>query len=116
MNLSELLSRRCVERSKGSPTLAQEEAERLLPLVPGWELAPEGGALRWRRRFADFAAAVAVGRPGAALAESEGHHPDIRVHSYRWVELALSTHSIGGLSENDFILAAKTNRLLEGDA
>ncbi|HEY4685038.1 MAG TPA: 4a-hydroxytetrahydrobiopterin dehydratase [Dehalococcoidia bacterium] len=116
MELSELLSRRCVERPKGSPTLAREEAGRLLPLVPGWELGADGGALRWRRRFADFAAAMAFVDRVAALAESEGHHPDIRVHSYRWVELALSTHSIGGLSENDFILAAKTNRLLEGDA
>jgi len=49
----------------------------------------------------------------AAVAEEEQHHPDIRVHGYRNVELDLSTHSIGGLTDNDFIMAAKINQLLE---
>ena len=112
MELSDLLSKRCFERPKGSPTLARDEAEGMLALVPGWELAAAGGALRWKRRFRSFGEAMAFVNRVAALAEAEGHHPDIRVHSYRWVELELSTHSIGGLSENDFIMAAKTNRLV----
>ncbi len=111
MSESDLLSKHCVERPKGSPTMARAAAERLLPLLPGWELAPEGGALRWKRRFRSFGEAMAFVSRVAALAESEGHHPDIRLYSYCWVELELSTHSIGGLSENDFIMAAKTNRL-----
>lgn len=112
MELAELLAKRCVERPKGSPVLSRAEAEALLALVPGWEMAEDGKSLRWRRRFRSFAEAVAFLNRVAALAESEGHHPDIRLHSYRWLELELSTHSLGGLSENDFILAAKTNQLL----
>jgi 4a-hydroxytetrahydrobiopterin dehydratase len=110
---SDLLSKRCFERPKGTPAMTRAAAARLLPQVPGWEIAADT-ALVWKRRFADFVSAIDFVSKVAALAEEEQHHPDIRVYSYRWVELNLSTHSIGGLSENDFIMAAKVNRLLEG--
>jgi 4a-hydroxytetrahydrobiopterin dehydratase len=48
----------------------------------------------------------------AAIAEEEGHHPDLRLHSYKFLEVTLTTHAIKGLSENDFILAAKIDELL----
>jgi len=109
---AELLARRCVEYPKGSPTLSAEAVQRMLPLVPGWELVEEGKGLRLNRRLADFMAAVDLVNKVAALAEEEQHHPDIRVYGYRNLTLDLSTHSIGGLSDNDFIMAAKINRLL----
>jgi 4a-hydroxytetrahydrobiopterin dehydratase len=62
--------------------------------------------------MADFMAAVDAVNKIAALAEQEQHHPDIRIHGYRNLVLDLSTHSIGGLSLNDFIMAAKINRML----
>jgi 4a-hydroxytetrahydrobiopterin dehydratase len=63
--------------------------------------------------MADFMATVDLVNKVAALAEEEQHHPDIRIHGYRNIVLDLSTHSLGGLTDNDFIMAAKINRLLE---
>ena len=126
-NLDDLLSLHCVEYPKGTPTLAPAVVEKLLPLVPGWQLLPasersisrtrpltgsDGQALQLSQRLADFATAVELVNKVAALAEEEQHHPDIRIHGYRNLVLDLSTHSIGGLSLNDFIMAAKINRVL----
>jgi 4a-hydroxytetrahydrobiopterin dehydratase len=126
-SLDDLLNGHCVEYAKGTPTLDGEAVRRLLPLVPGWELVraderavsrarPPSGAdgqgLRWSKRTADFMTAVDAVNKVAALAEEEQHHPDIRIHGYRNLVLDLSTHSIGGLSLNDFIMAAKVNRAL----
>lgn len=112
-NLNDLRDGHCVEYAKGTPTLTQDAVDKLLPLVPGWELVDDGKGLRWSRRLADFMAAIELVNKVATLAEEEQHHPDIRVHGYRNLVLDVSTHSIGGLSENDFIMAAKINRLLE---
>jgi 4a-hydroxytetrahydrobiopterin dehydratase len=111
-NLDDLLNGHAVEYVKGTPTLARDAVERLLPLVPGWELVDGGTVLRLSRRMDDFVAAVDLVNKVAAVAEEEQHHPDIRIHGYRNLEIDLSTHSIGGLSLNDFIMAAKINRLL----
>jgi 4a-hydroxytetrahydrobiopterin dehydratase len=62
-------------------------------------------------QFKDFAAALRFVNAMAALAESEGHHPDFTVHGWNHLEVTLSTHAIGGLSENDFILAGKVDAL-----
>ena len=111
MNESDLLSRHPTELSAGTPTLTPDAVERMLLLVPGWSLADDGKALRRHDRFQDFAAVIDFVNQVAALAEEEQHHPDIHVTGYRWLDLELSTHSIGGLSDNDFIMAAKINHL-----
>ncbi|HLF71861.1 MAG TPA: 4a-hydroxytetrahydrobiopterin dehydratase [Dehalococcoidia bacterium] len=111
MTLDELLSKNCRELPKGTPTLTPAEVRQRMPLVPGWELSDDGKALRRQHRFADFVSAVGFIDRLAVLAEAEGHHPDLRLWGYRNLEVVFSTHSIGGLSENDFIMAAKTNRL-----
>jgi 4a-hydroxytetrahydrobiopterin dehydratase len=111
VTLDELLSKHCVDLPKGTPTLTAAEVEERLPLVPGWELAHDGKGLRWQKRMADFVTAVGFVDRLAVLAESEGHHPDLRLWGYRNLEIVFSTHSIGGLSENDFIMAARTNQL-----
>jgi 4a-hydroxytetrahydrobiopterin dehydratase len=87
-----------------------EEAERLMEQVPGWELKPEEQKLVRRFKFKDFKAAMSFVNQVAALAEAEGHHPDIYI-SWNRVRLELTTHAIKGLSENDFILAAKISML-----
>jgi 4a-hydroxytetrahydrobiopterin dehydratase len=110
---SELAARRCAPCERGTPPLTEAEASALLPGVREWEVR-ESKALRRRFRFRDFAAAMVFVNAVAALAEEEGHHPDIRI-SYNRVTLDLTTHAIGGLSENDFILAAKIDRLVGGD-
>lgn len=111
--LNDLLEGHCVEYPKGSATLNKSEVAERIPLVPNWELVDDGKGIRFNRRMADFMAAIDAVNKVAAVAEEEQHHPDIRVYGYRNLQLDLSTHSIGGLTDNDFIMAAKINRLLE---
>ncbi len=109
---SRLLSRRCEPCRGGVAPLAEPEARRLLEETPEWRL--EEGATRLTRRFefGDFRKAMEFVNRVADIAEEEGHHPDIAIHWNR-VDHVLWTHKIGGLHENDFILAAKIGRLLE---
>jgi len=108
--VTDLAVRRCVPCERGTPPLTQETAERLLAQVPSWTLEAPGAALRRIFQCTDFKAAIAFVQTVAELADAEGHHPDIAIH-YRRVTLTLTTHAIRGLSENDFILAAKINLL-----
>jgi 4a-hydroxytetrahydrobiopterin dehydratase len=111
-NVTELAARRCEACVPGTPTVPRDEVQRLLPLLPQWQLSEDSKALRWTHRFADFAEALAFVNRVGEVAEAEDHHPDIRIHGYRNVDLELSTHSIGGLSQNDFFMAAKIDQLL----
>ena len=113
MTLEELLARHCVERPKGTPTLTAAEVAGLLPLVPGWQVSGDGTVLQRQKRMAHFVAAVRFVDKLAEIAEEQDHHPDVHIYNYRWVGLDLTTHSIGGLSENDFIMAAKINQMVE---
>jgi 4a-hydroxytetrahydrobiopterin dehydratase len=99
-----LTQKRCVACDADTPPLTRQEAEALLEQVPGWEL--EENKLTRRFKFPDFKEAMAFVNRVAALAEEEGHHPDIHIFWNR-VRLDLTTHAIKGLSENDFIMAAK---------
>ena len=114
MSELDLLNERCVEYSPGSPALAPGEVERYLNRVPGWQV--DEGVLRRRLSFPDFMALITFINRLAYLAEQEQHHPDFFVYSYRRMRLDFATHSIGGLSPNDFIMAAKVNRLLESES
>ena len=114
MSESDLLNRHPRELPAGTPALQPDAVQRLLALVPGWQLLDDGKTLRRSHRFPDFVSTIDFVNKVAGLAEEEQHHPDIHVHSYRSLDLDLSTHSIGGLSDNDFIMAAKINRLFEG--
>ncbi len=98
----------CRPLAAGTLPLPHREAERLLPEIPGWNLA--GEELVRELTFKDFRQAMVFVNRVADLAESEAHHPDMHV-SYNRVRLVLRTHKINGLSLNDFILAAKVNRL-----
>ncbi len=111
--MSELLSKKCIPCEGGTLPLSPEQAAELHTQIPDWQIAEEGGMPKkitrsWK--FADFAEALAFANKVGALAEEEGHHPDLLV-SWGKVGVELSTHSIGGLSENDFIIAAKIDAL-----
>ena len=93
------------------PPIAPDEAAARLGSVPGWSLSAEGSRLRRGWIVRNFQAGVDFLNEVAALAEREGHHPDFQLAGYRNVTIELWTHAIGGLSENDFILAAKINTL-----
>jgi 4a-hydroxytetrahydrobiopterin dehydratase len=110
--LDDLLNGQCHEYPKGSPGLNHSDIAERIPLVPNWELVDDGKTIRFSRRTRNFVDAVDLVNKVADLAEEQQHHPDIRIHGYRNLELDFSTHSIGGLTDNDFIMAAKVNQLL----
>ena len=82
----------------------------LLRDVPGWKVTEDRSTLTKGFRFSDFAGTMGFVIQMAAIAEEEGHHPDFCVR-YDRLDVQLSTHSIRGLSENDFIIAAKLDKL-----
>jgi 4a-hydroxytetrahydrobiopterin dehydratase len=99
-----LIHKHCVPCEGDVPSLLKDRAQELLAEVPGWDL--QDTYLTRAYRFKDFADAMLFVNKVAAIAEQEGHHPDITI-TYAIVTLTLTTHAISGLSENDFILAAK---------
>jgi 4a-hydroxytetrahydrobiopterin dehydratase len=107
----ELTAKRCVPCEGGVPKLSPAEAERLLTEVPGWSLVAGGERIRKEWTVRHFRDAMAFFQRVAWLAEDEGHHPDLHLVGFRHVAIEIWTHAIGGLSENDFILAAKIDRL-----
>ena len=102
----DLSRQKCKPCEGGAKPLAPEEARGLAGAVPKWKLRKDEPRL-WREfTFKDFARAMKFVNKVAELAEGEGHHPDVHIHWNR-VKLVLWTHDLGGLSQNDFILAAK---------
>ena len=104
--LSEKVCKPCTAKT---PPLAAERAASLLAQVPGWRIVR--GRLRRTVRFEDFLTLMEFVNELAGVAEEMGHHPDFKV-SWSRLDLELFTHAIKGLSENDFVLAAKINELL----
>ena len=106
----DLTQKKCVPCESGMPPLARQEAKALMGQLTGWTLSGDARWLSKEFKCKDFAEAMAFANKIAALAEEEGHHPDLCV-AWGRVTVELSTHAIGGLSENDFILAAKINKI-----
>lgn len=107
---SELTKKHCVPCEGGVPALTPDQAKKLLKQTPGWDINDDATEICRKWKFEDFSKAMTFVNAVAALAEAEDHHPDIIIN-YSRVTLKLSTHAIGGLSENDFIMAAKINEL-----
>lgn len=105
-----LTDKKCVPCEGGVQPFDATRVAELLPQVPDWGADAENKKISRQFKFQDFKEAMVFVNRVAEIAEAEGHHPDI-VINWNKVSLALSTHSIGGLSENDFILAAKINAL-----
>jgi 4a-hydroxytetrahydrobiopterin dehydratase len=106
---SSLLKKRCKECQPGTPALTNSQIRLLLPDVPGWELA--GKEIAKAYQFKDYYHTIAFVNAIAWLANRENHHPDLEV-GYNRCRVRFSTHSVGGLSENDFICAAKLDSLI----
>ena len=111
--MTELACKTCTPCRGGVPPMDQAEAERYLREAPGWALMDEGTRIERTFKLRNFKEALALVNRIGALAEEEGHHPDI-TFGWGYVTVALHTHKIQGLHENDFIMAAKINRLAEG--
>ncbi len=99
-----LSGKKCVPCEGGVPKLTQDQANIFLKQLQGWSL--QGDKIQKEYQFKDFIQAMVFVNKMAGVAEAEGHHPDFTVH-YNVVTVSLWTHAVGGLSENDFIMAAK---------
>lgn len=109
-NIEQSLSeKKCIPCEGNTPPLVPSEAQRFSKKVDEWTL--DETFIEKTIVFKDFAQAMAFINRVAAIAEAEQHHPDINLHDYNKVTFKLSTHAIGGLSENDFILAAKIDEI-----
>jgi 4a-hydroxytetrahydrobiopterin dehydratase len=107
--MADLASRECVPCRGGVPALKGEALTSLLGQLTGWEVLAEHH-LKKRYTFADFRAAQAFVNLVGNLAEEQGHHPDI-TFGWGYCEITIWTHKIDGLTESDFVLAAKIDRL-----
>ncbi len=107
-----LAQKKCVPCEGGTPPMPPEQALRLQQQVRDWRLLTANGIHTIEKgfKFKDFAEAMNFVNKVAAVAEEQGHHPDIKI-SWSRVTLQLTTHAIKGLSENDFIMAAKIDQL-----
>lgn len=108
---SELVQKKCQPCEGGVAPYSPEEAKQQLKQLSGWRLTHDGQRIRKDWKAKNFLAGIDFFNRCADLAEEDGHHPDLHIEGYRNVSVELWTHAIGGLSENDFILAAKIDEL-----
>jgi len=111
LSVSELSKKKCKPCEGGVEPVAPDEARRQLEKLPGWKLSADGRKIRKEWVVKDFTTAIKFFGEIARIAEADDHHPDLHLSGYRNVAIELSTHAIGGLSENDFILAAKIDQI-----
>lgn len=108
----DLTDKHCVPCEGGVDAIEREAAEQMLGDVPGWELSDDGKMIRRRFEFKGFFRTVSFINAMAWVVNNENHHPDFSA-GYNYCEVGFTTHAIDGLSENDFICAAKVNALVE---
>ena len=113
LDTDELIHSTCKPCEGGIAPLGVEDARSQLASLCGWEPTHENSRIRRDWTAGSFRRAIAFLTDVARLAEEQGHHPDLHLVDYKHVWIELSTHAIGGLSENDFILAAKIDQLTD---
>jgi 4a-hydroxytetrahydrobiopterin dehydratase len=110
--MNQLTQMKCIACRKGEPTVTDEEIAEFRPQVPDWDISEVDGVKRLEKvfKFDNFVHALAFTNKIGELAEEEGHHPALLTE---WGKTTVSwwTHKIGGLHRNDFIMAAKTDRV-----
>ena len=106
-----LATKKCLPCEGGVAKFTPDEAEAQLSQLTGWKITASGQRIRKDWVVENFMAAIDFFNRVAELAEEEGHHPDLHLEGYRNMTVEIWTHAIGGLSENDFILAAKIDLL-----
>ena len=109
-----LANRSCVPCRGGTPPLTRAEIDPLLEQLDGWTVEADKKLVK-SYRFKNFAQALAYVNRAGEIAEAEGHHPDLHL-AWGHVGVEIWTHKIGGLTESDFILAAKLDRAREAMA
>jgi 4a-hydroxytetrahydrobiopterin dehydratase len=109
--VDELVAKKCLPCEGGVEPCSQDEANQQLAELDCWRLTHDGQRIRRDWTVKNFLAGMEFFSKVADVAEADGHHPDLHLEGYRNLSVELWTHAIGGLSENDFILAAKIDRL-----
>lgn len=112
-DLTPLASARCIPRKGSQHRLGEAQIREWHPQVPEWHVADDLKSMTRTYKFADYYRTMAFVNALAMVAHREDHHPDLSVHYDRCV-VEYSTHDVGGLSENDFICAAKADALVDG--
>jgi 4a-hydroxytetrahydrobiopterin dehydratase len=107
----QLIGKKCKPCEGGVDPCTLTEAEQQLSKLAGWYLTRDGQRIRKDWTVKDFMSALQFFQQVAQIAEEDQHHPDLHLERYRRISIELWTHAIGGLSENDFILAAKIDRI-----
>lgn len=108
----QLVSRKCTACEGGVDACSLEHSQGQLQILSTWKLSSDGKAISRSLILKNFVQAVLCLNKIGDLAEEEAHHPDFHLTGYRNLGIVLMTHAIGGLSENDFILAAKIDAVV----
>ena len=109
--IRDLTKKHCIPSKTGGKALTASQLKKYLDMAPQWLLAADGKRIRRKWVVNDFVIALDFFNRVGRIAQAENHHPDLHLRGYRNVTIELSTHDLGGLSENDFIVAAKINQL-----
>ena len=109
---ADLRKKKCLPCEGGVPAIESEQAAEYVKATPQWTLSEDAKSISRKLVCKHFAEAMKLLNQIGDVAESENHHPDLHLTGYRKVRIDLTTHAIGGLSENDFIVAAKIDELL----
>ena len=110
---SQLTAKKCKPCEGGVEPCSVEFAKSQLDSLKDWDLSDDGHMISRRWKLKNFVQAMKLVNAAAEVAEAEQHHPDLHLTGYRNVQIDLTTHAIGGLSENDFIVAAKIDAAAE---
>jgi 4a-hydroxytetrahydrobiopterin dehydratase len=111
-DVCDLTNKHCVPCEGGVDTIKREAAEQMLADLPGWELSDDGKMISRRFEFKGFFRTMSFINAMAWVVNNENHHPDFSA-GYNYCDVGFTTHAIDGLSENDFICAARINALVE---
>ncbi len=109
----ELTAKKCQPCEGGVDACSIAQANQQLAALDAWQLSDDGKMISRRWQMKNFVQAMQLLKIAADVAEQEQHHPDLHLTGYRHVRIDLTTHAIGGLSENDFIVAAKIDASAE---
>ncbi|MGD8922269.1 MAG: 4a-hydroxytetrahydrobiopterin dehydratase [Candidatus Zixiibacteriota bacterium] len=109
--MEKLTEKHCVPCEGGVDPLTRDQFEVYLEQLSKWKVIEDDKKIERQFEFKDFPGALEFVNKVGAIAEEEGHHPDIFVHDWNKVRITLWTHAIGGLSINDFVVASKVDRI-----
>ncbi len=108
--MTELTSIRCVGCEGGIPAMSKKEVLALMPQIPSWQLSDDVQSITRKYSFTDFYHTMAFVNAIAFVANQENHHPDLEV-GYNYCHIKFLTHAVKGLTQNDFICAAKIDKI-----